>query len=96
MKVRIQVTHGQIKIDETVQGNNAEEVVSIAKGKTAAKLPFAMRFVVNSMTPAAFMQEIVKRYNAEIKPPVPIPVPATADEFIQSAVKIGVATVLEP
>ena len=43
-----------------------------------------------------FMQEIVKRYNSEVKPPKPLPIPTNADEFLKIATEIGVATILEP
>lgn len=95
MKVRVQIQHDTLKLDEVIEAKNAEEIVALAKSKTAAKLPFALRLAVNAMSPHIFMQEIVKRYNAELKPNPPIAIPNSADEFLQTAVKLGFVTIIE-
>ncbi len=96
MKVHIHVSHSLIKVDETVQAKTAEEIVTIVKGKVHDKSPFAMKLLLRSMSNQMFMQEIVKRYNSEVKPPKPLPIPTNADEFLKIATEIGVATILEP
>lgn len=96
MKVRVHIQHGDIKIDEVIEGKTAAEIVVAAKAKTASKLPFGLRLAVNAMGPHAFMQELVKRYNAELKPKPPVAIPNTAEEFLQTAVTLGFVTILEP
>ena len=96
MKVRVQIQHDTLKLDEIVEGKTLEDIVATAKSKTATKLPFALRLGVNAMPPHIFMQEIVRRYNAEVKPNPPVPIPNTAQEFLDTAVKLGFVTVIEP
>jgi hypothetical protein len=96
MKVRVQIQHGDFKIDERAEGKTADDIVGVAKGKVAAKLPFAMRLVVNGMSNTTFIQEIVKRYNAELKPNPLVPIPTNAEEFLETAVKLGFVTIEEP
>ena len=93
MKVRIKVEHPQLKVDEVVSGRNAEEIVTTVKGNVAKKVPFALRLLINGMSPLGFAQEIVKRYNAEMK--TNEPKPASCEEFLISAEKLGFVTILE-
>ncbi|GDX40989.1 hypothetical protein LBMAG21_12810 [Armatimonadota bacterium] len=95
MKVHVHVNHTQMKVDEVVQGKNADEIVSTTKSKVAEKAPFAIKLALRGMSNQMFMQELVKRYNSEAKPPKPLPIPASADEFLQIAAQMGVVTILE-
>lgn len=95
MKVHIHVNHPQMKVDEVMQGKNADEIVNVTKSKIADKAPFAIKLALKGMSAQMFMQELVKRYNSEAKPPTPLPIPSSADEFLKIAVQMGVATILE-
>ncbi len=95
MKVHIHVTHPQMKVDEVIQGKNADEIVSATKSKIAEKAPFAIKLALRGMSNQMFMQELVKRYNSEAKPPKPLPIPSSAAEFLKIATQMGVATILE-
>lgn len=94
MKVRVTQETKQFSIDEVFTGATPEAVITAMQKTVASKLNFALRLVVNTMSPLQFAQEVVKRYNDATGKQ--IPTPRTCSEFIQLGVNEGIATVEEP
>lgn len=93
MKVRIQYKTPDLAVDETFSGRDAEAVVAAMKQKVASELNFALRMVVSAMTPLAFAQEVVKRYNDALKKALPRP--QSCAEFLRQGEAEGIVTVVE-
>lgn len=93
MRVRIQYRTPEMAVDETFSGRDAEAVVAAMKQKVASELNFALRLVVNAMTPLAFAQEVVKRYNDALKKALPLP--QSCAEFLKQGEAEGIVVVLE-
>ena len=91
MSVQIHVNRPLIKVNETLAGRNADEVVGKLKERVVRELNFAQRLMVNSLNNLRFAQEIVRRYNAAEK--TNYPVPNSCWEFLESAEKMGFATI---
>jgi len=93
MKVRVTYRTPDMAIDETFVGGDAETVVTAMKQKAASQMKFALRLVVNAMSPLAFAQEVVKRYNEATKKSVPRP--QSCEEFLKQGEAEGIVTFLE-
>lgn len=93
MKVRVVYQTPQVRVDEIFTGKDAETVVGAMQKAVAAKLNFAMRLLVNSMSPLGFAQEVVKRYNEETKKSLPLP--QSCLHFLQQGEQEGIVIFLE-
>ncbi|MCS6777628.1 MAG: hypothetical protein RMJ43_10545 [Chloroherpetonaceae bacterium] len=91
MKVHVHIDHPRMQVNETFTGDNAEAVVAAMKARVARDMPFAMRMMVNAMSPLRFAQEAVKKYNENMK--TSIALPSTCEEFLQLAEQHGLATI---
>ncbi len=91
MKVRIDIREKGFSLSDIFEGATAEEIVSKVKARIARDLPFALRLAVGAMSPLAFAQEVVKRYNDARK--ATVPAPQSCQEFLQTAVSLGLATI---
>ena len=91
MKVRITMDMGGQKIDEVVSGRNADDILAQAKDRVAKELGWKGLFL-KALTPLAFAQEGVKRYNAAFETKHPIP--QSAEQFFELGEKLGYITVL--
>lgn len=78
-------------IDETVNGTNAEDVLTQAKARAASELGWKGLFL-KAMPTLTFAQEAVRRYNSAFGTEYAIP--QTADEFLQLGQDLGYLTVL--
>ena len=94
MKVRITQTTPQMTVDEVFTGTTAEDVVRAMQKEVASRVNFALRLMVNALSPLQFAQEVVKRYNDATKKSVPIP--RSCQEFIDVGIGEGIVTILEP
>lgn len=93
MKVRVHYSAEQMQVDEIFEGTNAEAIVRKMQQTVAGKLNFAMRLMVNAMSPTQFAQEVVKRYNGATRKNVAIP--QNCDEFLTFGQAEGIVTFLE-
>lgn len=94
MKVRVNYKSKQMSVDEVFTGETEEAVVAAMQKAVAAKVNFAVRLFVNTMSPLQFAQEVVKRYNEAADKEVPSP--RSCKEFIELGQAEGIATVIEP
>ena len=93
MKVRVTYNSPQMGVDEVFSGDSPEDVVRAMQRAVAAKVNFALRILVNSLSPLSFAQEVVKRYNEATRKSVPLP--RSCAEFLELGEKEGLATFLE-
>jgi hypothetical protein len=93
VKLQVKFQIGDVKVDEIVEGDTAEAIVTTMQKRVAAKANFLVATVIKGMTPLQFAQEAMRRYNTSAKDNAPIP--ATCDEFIQNGIARQFATVLE-
>lgn len=93
MKVRIQYKAKQMAVDRTFTGSTADDVVRQMQKEVASHLNFLMRPFVLGMSPTAFGQEAVSRYNEATGKSVPKP--QSADEFLTLGEREGIVTFLE-
>jgi hypothetical protein len=93
VKVRVTYKTPDISVDEVFRGDDAEVVVRAMQKAVAGRLNFALRLFVNAMSPTAFAQEVVSRYNSATKKSVPRP--SSCEEFIRLGVDEGIVTVLD-
>jgi hypothetical protein len=92
MKVRVTIPEiAGRRVDETVTGIDASDVLAQAKARVAKELGWKGLFL-NAMSPLMFAQEAVKRYNAAYKTTYAIP--SSADEFLQLGQDMGYITIL--
>ena len=91
MKVRVQLEVMGRKIDETVTGRDADDVLGQAKAKVAKELGWKGLFL-NAMPNLTFAQEAVRRYNTAFKTEYDLP--QSADEFLKMGQDLGYMTVL--
>ena len=89
MRVKVNISQPEIKVNETFSGKTPEEVVAAMRARVAKEMPFLMRPIVNSMSALAFAQEVVKRYNASSKKN--LPPPKSCQEFLTLAQVEGFA-----
>lgn len=93
MRVHVKVEKGDIQVDETVSGADAEAVVAEMQQRAAQRAGFLIGAVIRSMPPLKFAQEVTRRYNATMNDNAPIP--ESCDQFLRTGVDRGFATVLE-
>ena len=91
MKVKVNISQPEIKVNETFSGSTPEEIVGAMKSRVAKEMPFLMRPIVNAMSSLAFAQEVVKRYNANMKKT--LAAPQSCQEFLTLAQSEGFAEV---
>ncbi len=94
MKVRVAFKTPDIHVDEVVEGRTSDEVVNRIKQGVAKRVGLALRLVINAMSPVAFAQEVVRRYNDLMRKALPLP--ASSDEFLKLGEQEGIVTVLQP
>ena len=76
---------------ETFVGANADDIVKRLKDRAAPQLPFTMRLLIMPMNPISFAQEVVRRYNDEMK--AALPIPKSCAEFLWQCVGLNFATI---
>ena len=91
MRVKVQISQPEIKINETFSGVAPEEIVAAMQARVAQEMPFLMRPFVRAMTPVAFAQEVVRRYNADRKKNLALP--QSCQEFLTQAQTEGFAEI---
>ena len=79
------------KVDETLSGRDATDVLAKAKDRVAKELGWKGLFL-KAFTPLAFAQEGVRRYNDAFKTSHSIP--NTAEEFFELGQELGYVTIL--
>ena len=89
MKIQIHFN----EINETVDAKDAAEALSKLKAEAAARAPLLLRGVIKHFGDVQFAQEAVKRDN--LAQSTNDPLPGTAQEFLDWAVRKGYATILE-
>lgn len=82
-----------MKVDEVVQGADAEAVVAAMQKRVAQEAGFLVGAAVRALSPLKFAQEATRRYNAAMKDDAPIP--ASCEEFIRTGVERNFATLLD-
>lgn len=92
MKVRVRFEIGGRQIDEIAEGAHAEDLLAQSKSRVAAELGWKGIFL-NAISPLAFAQMAVERYNDLHKTNHPIP--RSAEEFLEFGKATGNLTVLE-
>ena len=91
MNVHIHLAVGEVKIDDVVTGETADDIVATVRDRTAAKAGFLVGAMVRRMTPLDFAREATRRYNAAANQTDPLP--ESCDEFLTQAVAKGLATI---
>ena len=85
MKLHVHFDTPELRVDEVVEGQNAEAVVAAMQSRVAKELGFIKGAVVRSMSPLAFAQQATRMYNSAMKTSAPIP--ATCEEFLNYGVE---------
>lgn len=93
MKVHVHLTVGEVKVDQVVTGETAEEIVASVRDQTARQAGFLIGAVIRRMTPLEFAREATRRYNTATKSDAPLP--DSCEAFIRMAQEKGLATVEE-
>lgn len=93
MKIQVHINEPEMKVYETFDGANAEDIVAGIKKRIAKELNFAMRLAVGAMSNTMFAQEVVKQYNQSKK--TSLPIPESCEDFLKLAQEQGIATVVE-
>lgn len=91
MKMHVKMDVAGRTVDETVEGTDATDVLGQIKARVSRELGWKGLFL-NALTPLAFAQMAVQRYNSSHK--ADLPVPATAEEFIALGQQMGYVTLL--
>jgi hypothetical protein len=92
MKVRVTIPEiAGRKVDETVIGTDAQDVLAQAKARVAKELGWKGLFL-SAMSPLTFAQEAVKRYNSAYGTQYAIP--QSPDEFLKLGQDMGYITLL--
>ncbi len=91
MKIHVKMEVAGRHIDEIVDGANAEDILGQIKARVTRELGWKGMFL-HALTPLAFAQMAVQRYNASRK--ADLPVPATPDDFIALGQQMGYVSVL--
>ena len=91
MKVRVTMDVMGRQIDETLVGQDADDIVSQSKARVAQELGW-MGVFLRPLSPLAFAQEAVRRYNSAHATSYALP--QSADEFLKLGQDLGYLTVL--
>lgn len=91
MTVRVTMDVAGRHVDQILTGTDAEDILAQAKARVAQALGWKGLFL-NVMSPLAFAQEAVRRYNSAFS--AQLPVPQSADEFLKQGQTIGYVHVL--
>lgn len=91
MKIHVKMEVAGRRIDEIVDGTDAEDILCQIKDRVTRELGWKGTFL-HLMTPIAFAQMAVQRYNAAHK--ATLPVPATADNFLALGQQMGYVSLL--
>lgn len=91
MKIHVKMEVAGRQIDEPVDGADAEDILGQIKARVTRELGWKGMFL-HALTPLAFAQMAVQRYNAAHK--AELPVPATADDFLALGQQMGYVTTL--
>ncbi len=92
--MRVRVTLPEIagrRVDETLTGMSAEDILAQAKDRVAKELGWKGLFL-RAWSPLAFGQEAVRRYNHAYRTQYTIP--QSADEFLRLGQDLGYITIL--
>ena len=92
MRLHVHFQTGDIKVDEIVEGDTAEAITAKMQARVAQEAGFLIGTVLKRMTPLAFAQEAIRRYNTATKDSAPIP--QTCEEFLKTGVSKGFATLI--
>lgn len=93
MKLHVHFETDQMKVDEVVSGDTAEQVVAAMQARVAKEAGFLVGAVVKRMTPLAFAQEATRRYNTAAGDSAPIP--DSCDAFIRTGIEKNFATLVD-
>jgi hypothetical protein len=93
VKLHVHFQTGELRVNEVVEGENAEQVVAAMQERAAKQAGFLIGAVIRRMTPLQFAQEATRRYNAAMKDNAPLP--QTCDEFVRLGVEKNFASLVE-
>lgn len=93
MKLQIHFQTGDLKINELLEGANADDIVAAMQKRVATDAGFLVGAVVRNMTALQFAREATRRYNAALKDDAPLP--NTCAEFVEMSIQKKFATVVE-
>ena len=93
MRIHVHFTVGTNRVDEIVEGETAEAIVTLMRDRMAAQMGVLVGAFLRRMSPLQFAQEATRRYNAAAGTTEPLP--KTCDEFIATGVRGGFATRLD-
>ena len=91
LKVAFDIDRPPLQLHETIVGENADDVVKRLKDRIAPRLPFTMRLLIMPMNGLSFGQEVVRRYNDEMK--TSLPIPKSCAEFLAQCEELEFATI---
>jgi hypothetical protein len=91
MRVHIRTEMQGVAVDEVIEAQTAEDVVAEMKNRVSARMGFAVRLFINSMSPLAFAREVVVRYNQATEKNLPSP--TSCQDFLDIGVREGIATI---
>jgi predicted membrane-bound spermidine synthase len=94
MRVRVNYSTSDIQIDEIFDGTNADAIVSAMQRLVAARAGFAIRLLVNSLSPLQFAHQAVTRYNETLNKSLRMP--GSCAEFISLGQSEGIVEAIEP
>jgi hypothetical protein len=90
MKVRVKIDIGSVRVDQTVEGATAEDIVRTLRKELEARAPFLVRPVIRAMDDRALWRKIVELHNSKFH--ATEPVPQSAEEFLQFGERTGYVT----
>lgn len=93
MKVRVRVEVGGVRVDETLEGRDEEEIARKLRAELERRAPFAARLVLRTMDDRALWRKVVEMHNNRAGGAEPVP--ASAREFLAFAERAGYVTRLE-
>lgn len=92
MVIRMRLQINGKEIDQTFEGESANEVVDAMRKSAAEQSPWLIRAAVNRMSPLHFAQEAVKRYNSGTNGSHPIP--ESCEAFLTTGKTMGIVQVV--
>lgn len=93
MKVRVTLRSPEYSLEEDFTGKDATEVVRAVQRRAACDQGFVVRIAINAMSPLQFAREVVTHFNKATNQQLPIP--NSCEEFLNTGVALGIATVLD-